>query len=262
MMRVIGVLFLSFYSCVSHAQSFENILLTDSAFIGLSPGNDGLWDTGDELTLTDFNTIGAASSFGFTSSLTDNTFGFWEGTSTNTITVFPNYETTSANFTGEASCTICGPFNFINAPISATLAPGGPYTGSLTSAGVGMFNTLNQSTTTIVSSSINETVSSTTFNVGGVDFGVVLQRGQSPETVFAGNAAVISHFNFIVPLLPSNWASVATDLQSIEILDGPRAGLSGIQTLTSYTLAPVPLPPAVILLGFAILGFSFWRRAY
>lgn len=250
---------LSFVTGAADAQSFRSTLFSDPSLIGHSPGFDGLWGTADDFSAPGLNPAGAISAFGYDSP-TDNTFGFWTGT-LDTIAISATESViTNLSLTGEATCTACGPFNFTQVPISAALAPGGPYLTTLTSAGSAMFNTFNNSLRVVVSSGIDETVQVDTFNVAGVDFGVILFNGQDPAVQFAGNQAAIDHFNFLLPLLPANWTSVQTDLEFIEIVDGLRAGLTGSQSITSYSVV-VPLPAALPLFGAALLlGWRNRRR--
>ncbi len=246
-------------TCAVSAQSFRSTLFSDPSLIGHSPGFDGLWGTADDFSAPGLNPAGAVSAFGYDSP-TDNTFGFWVGTLDSVTISATELELTNLALTGEASCTACGPFNFTNVPITATLAPGGPYITTLTSAGSATFNTFNGSSTVVVSSGIDETVQIDTIQFAGVDFGVILFNGQDPAVQFAGNQAAIDHFNFLLPLLPANWTSVQTDLEIIEIVDGFRAGLTGTQSITSYSVV-VPLPAAWLLFGGALLlGWRSRRR--
>lgn len=248
---------LSIATSVASAQSFRSTFFSDPSLVGRSPGFDGLWGTADDLLVPGLNTQGAVSGFGFNSA-TDNTFGFWVGTLDTVVIGATETAITHLALSGEATCTVCGIFNVTNLPISATLAPGGPYTTMLTSAGSAMFNTFHGSSTVIVSSGIDETVQVDTINFAGVDFGVILFNGQDPAVQFAGNQAAIDHFNFLLPLLPANWSSVQTDLEVIEILDGVRAGLMGTQALTSYSVV-VPAPAALPMFATALL--LGWRHA-
>lgn len=257
---VLLLVFLTFVSCAASAQSFRSTLFSDPSLVGLSPGFDGLWGTADDFAAPGLNTAGAVSGFQFHSA-TDNTFGFWVGTLDSVAISATESVLTNLALSGEATCTACGAFNFTNIPIAASLAPGGPYVTTLTSAGSAMFNTFNSSSTVVVSSGIDETVQLDTINVAGIDFGVILFNGQDPAVQFAGNQAAIDHFNFLLPLLPANWVSVQTDLEIIEIVDGLRAGLTGTQSVTSYSVV-VPLPAALPLFGGALLlGWNLRRRS-
>lgn len=258
MRRILGIITLGILvSSAGHAQEFQATLITDPSLVGKSAGLDGLWNTADDLNVPGLNTIGAASSFGYTSDpTTDNSFGYWQGTSRSN-TVFPNITYLDLNWTGEGSCTTCVP-TISNSATSATLAPGGPYTGTLSSFGY----VFNQGVQFKVSSTEfgEETVAAQTTLLGGDPLGWQLFNGDDPAIVFNGFPDLISHFQFLLSLAPDDWFSVTTELSTITIEDGPRAGLTGVATTNTYT-AVVPLPVGWVLFLSGAAAFTYRRKA-
>lgn len=77
--------------------------------------------------------------------------------------------------------------------------------------------------------------------------GRYLLNGQSASALYSGD--LLTHFNFVTPLLPAEWVGVAHETQTYEVLDGPYAGLTGYNTMTFYSMDPQAVPVPAVPVG-------------
>ncbi len=207
--------------------------LTDDSLVGRATV-DGFLGNGDDTFLPGLNNVGAASQFA--DSL--GNFGFLYGyMATQGLTmVGPQYrhvfganEHTFINMYGEWNSYFLNSFNN------------------------GFTQTLNSGTPSQIT--INEDQTYTTSFVldddgfGGrihlTGSGEYLLAGQDASSLYAGD--LLTHFDFVTPLLPDGWTGVAHEVQTYEVLDGDYAGTTGVNTLTFYTFDAPPEPPPVPL---------------
>lgn len=241
------------------------------ALTGEWPGPDGLWGTGDGATFPSpgEGTLGPLPISGLTPS-NFFTFGGGATSSTDSSGVFGTTVGTWVTNGGApdhpgvntyTSLTTTGLFHndffpFVDFPVS----------GSLSATG----------TSEIIVSPDGRTFTSTLsvdFPAGGLrgDFvgsGFSLFAGEDPNVVFAGDPAIAGHFALLVPLAPVGWEVLATQIYTFEnfdIITGDPLGVTGSGVSVGYTFdAPVPIPPAVLLLGsaFAALVGVNRRRVF
>ncbi|MGE3847888.1 MAG: hypothetical protein AB7I01_13500 [Gammaproteobacteria bacterium] len=218
------------------AQAIDFTFLTHESLVGVL-SVDGFLGNGDDFVAPGLNTLGAASQF----IASNATYGFLGGAMTTAgVTPFGLVEQqffgvsthTSNDMFGEWSHNALGMFNI---PIVQSLDVGSPSVITLHP---------DQSYTT--SFVLHDSVSGGRLAITGS--GHYLRPFQDPSELYSGD--LLTHFETVVPLLPDGWAGVAQENQFWEVLDGPRAGVTGFTSSTFYSLdsAAVPLEPTPVAL--------------
>ena len=138
--------------------------------------------------------------------------------------VFGTNEYTSISTFGEWSSNVLGTFN--NA-FTQTLDVGAP-----------SIFTINQDQTYTSSFVLHD--SAFGGRIAFTGSGRYLLNGQDPATLYTGD--LLTHFNFVTPLLLNSWTSVAHETQTYEVLDGQFAGTTGGNTLTFFSTGSAAIP--------------------
>ena len=196
------------------------------------------------------NTIGAASQF----SASNDVYGFFQGTHTaqgqsifglQDQLLFGSNVFQSINLTGQWNLNSAFLFN---QPLSQSLNTASAHTITINH---------DQSYT---DSFVANDIGSVNGRIQVTGTGHYLLNGQNPTSLYSGD--LLTHFNFVTPLLPTDWQGVAQESQSWTVLDGAFAGVTGFNTLTFYSqdsLAtpqeqPVALGAPWVTTGYVALG--------
>ena len=213
---------------------------------------DAFLGNADDQVVNGINTIGAASQF----SASNGVYGFFQGTHTalgSSILGLNNQVFFGSNVFG--SIRVTGEWNN-----NAALLFNQPFAQSLDFASANSI-TINHDQSYTDSFVVNDSISGGRLQVTGA--GHYLLNGQDPTTLYSGG--LLTHFNFVTPLLPTNWIGVAQETENWSVLDGQFAGLTGVNTLTFYSTdsfstpqePPQPLGAPWVTTGFtAISGLT------
>jgi len=228
-----GLLVITGLAAAPAAEATFLSFLTDDSLAGRVTF-DGFLGNGDDTFLPGLNTFGAASQFA--DSL--GNFGFLRGDmATQGLTmlgpqerhVFGSNEHTYIYMAGEWNSYGLNSFNNF---FSQSLNTGTPSQ-----------ITINEDQTYTTSFVLDDDAFGGRIRLTGS--GEYLLAGQDASSLYAGD--LLTHFDFVTPLLPDGWVGVAHEVQTYEVLDGAYAGTTGINTLTFYTFDDPPEPPPVPL---------------
>ena len=227
-----------------HAIDFT--LLTSDTLIGVLSG-DGFLGNADDILVPGLNTFGGASQF----SAINTTYGFLGGTiSTAGVTPFGLVEQQFFGVSTHTGLATFGEWNsnafgVFNQPFTQSLDAGSPSVITLFP---------DQSYTT------SFVIDDPTYG-GRVAFtseGHYLARFQSPGALYSGD--LLTHFDTVLPLLPNDWAGVAQESQTWEVLDGPQAGVTGFTSLTFFSTdqgaVPFQSTPAALPAPWQTTGWA------
>ena len=188
---------------------------------------DGFLGNADDVIIPGINTLGAASQFASTAG-----YGFVQGThSASGLTilgpqdrvVFGTNVFNSVDLSGEGNIFFPPHFNepgTFNIPFTQHLDLNSPHS-----------STINHDQSYTNSVVLDDTLTGGRIEYTGV--GHYLLANQNAATLYSGDE--LTHFNFVRPLLPSNFAGVAHEIQTFKVLDGPFAGNTGVSTLTFFS---------------------------
>ncbi|MBI2799091.1 MAG: hypothetical protein HYX63_02210 [Gammaproteobacteria bacterium] len=180
---------------------------------------DAFLGNADDQVFNGINTIGAASQF----SVMGGIYGFVQGSFTTQgqsifglqgQQLFGSNVFKSENLSGQWNLNSASLFN---QAFTQTLAATPP--NALT---------INHDQTYTDSFVLNDTLAQGNVQFAGT--GQYLLRNQNAAALYSGS--VLTHFNLVTPLLPSDWTGVAQESQTFKILTGPNAGLTGFATVT------------------------------
>ncbi|MBI2799084.1 MAG: VPLPA-CTERM sorting domain-containing protein [Gammaproteobacteria bacterium] len=214
---------------------------------------DAFLGNSDDRLFSGINTIGAASSF----SASNGVYGFFQGThTTQGQSIFGLQDQQLFGSNVFQSITLTGQWNLnsafrFNQPFSQslntasahtlTINPDQSYTDSFVANDVGSVNGRIQVTGT----------------------GHYLLNGQNPTSLYSGD--LLTHFNFVKPLLPTDWQGVAQESQSWTVLDGAFAGVTGFNTLTFYSQDSLATPqqqPVALGAPWVTTGYAAVQGAF
>jgi hypothetical protein len=214
--------------------------LTHPSLVGMAPGLDGFWGNGNDVDLSaqGLNTHGTAS-----------------------VAVSSDLQALSFVRGGfQSDDHLDGTFDYVSLTVSADVVITGfgessnTQELSATGANSGTYTVPAQTT-----SSTYETILQMP-SIGLVDAifhfesaGAFVVRGQDPATLFSGD--LVTHLNFLIPLLPSNWNILYVAAESYQQIGGPFAGFN---TVVAYSV--VPVPAALPLFAVALGGLAAVRR--
>lgn len=225
-------------------EAAEFTFLADPSLIERSPGPDGLWDTGDEFGGRGINAPGTVSGGFYNTGRLGNfgTISFYGGTfSTDTPTGVlrtGSIPITALNLTGRVVSPSFG-FNFTADEIIGNTQ-------------VNADHTLSSSFSQRVRTSVSNDRQSFT-SLGGF----YLLRGQDPAATFA-DMNIVKHFNFVIPLLPSDWSTVGVERFSFSTISGTNRGSNGFASNTFFTAGGAQVEIGdVSVTDFGIPGESF-----
>ena len=207
---------------------------------------DAFLGNADDQVVNGINTIGAASQF----SASNGVYGFFQGTHT------------------AQGSSILGLDNqlFFGSNVFSSISVNGQWNNNATSTfNHFFFQRLNSVATNSIAINhdqsytdsfvVNDSLSGGRLQVTGS--GHYLLNGQDPAALYSGGS--LTHFNFVTPLLPNNWTGVAQESQNWSVLDGPFAGVTGVNTLTFYSTDSLSTPreqPQSLGAPWAITGFA------
>jgi hypothetical protein len=90
--------------------------------------------------------------------------------------------------------------------------------------------------------------------------------GEDPSTIFA-DAGLITHMNFLIPLLPAGWTVLVAGVDTYLFTEGIIAGVTGVQSSVFFStdadavaVASVPIPASLPLLISALAGLRIVCR--
>ena len=244
---LLAILTISIIGMDSSAAADFQYIEDPSSLVGKSPGVDGLWGSTDDFSVFGLNSLGDASTF----LDSKGNFGFFGGTFKLNAGGAVSYGVNSLSLysgNGEVS-------SFFNSP----------YTQAIDSS---VTNTVNIGTDNTATGSFG-VVQMDSF--GGAKTSVVgsytyLQPGQNPSVIFSGQTDLINHYKFLLTLVPSDWTVLGTGFDSFEYTAGVNLGATGVSSVSWFSndpdaaLAPVPVPPALFLLGSALAALVSVRR--
>ena len=192
------------------------------------------------------NNNGAASQFSFT----NGNYGFLEGqmeVRSNTLfglspkLAFGLNEHNFVDMSGHWNNNSFGLFNQ-------------PFNQSLNTSSPSIIN-INPDQTYTTSFVLDDSASGSRLQITGS--GQYLLNSQNASDLYAGD--VLTHFDTVVPLLPGGWQTVSQETQTVEVLDGAFAGLTGVATVTFYSFdfgsAPAN-PPSALGPPWLTTGFT------
>ena len=223
--------------------------VTFDAFLGNA--DDQLFPPNPTIFFPGVNTIGAASQF----SASNGVYGFFQGSHVlqgNSVfglqdsVLFGSNVFQSIDLSGQGNLNSALLFNV---PFTQSLNTNSPHTV-----------TINNDHSYTDSFVMNDTGFGGRIQVTGT--GHYFRRIENPSRLFSGD--LLGHFNFVTPLLPTDWTGVAQESQTFTVLDGPRAGVTGFNTLTFFSedefsnprKQPVALGAPWVITGYAIPTFT------
>ena len=229
-------LFIAIFSMSGNASATPTTLsfLENPTFSTLSPGEDGLYNTGDELPIPivpgHSNDSGAASVGSTLPGLLVNftgsaVFGAPLQVGVNTMVAL---DTKIETLSGDVSAAL-----------------------DLTATNELIWNADNTFTTAFTHLISNGDVNVLTHDNSK---GYYLLKGQNPDDIFGLNSALAKHFNFLTPLLPNDWTVVTTNLFESEYTASGYDPQSFFGSITTVQTSPVPEPSTMILFGVGIVG--------
>ena len=167
---------------------------------------------------------------------------------------------TSAFFVGQMTTQGLTPFG----PTPAHIFGANEHT-SVNIFGPGISASLNTDTPSIITTDRDQSYTASfvlndTRSAGGrvglSGIGYYLKRSQIASELYSGD--LLTHFETVIPLLHRSWQGVGHQIESWEILDGPRVGATGMNTVTFFTFDGVP-PRAAGILASAMGDDGFCR---
>jgi len=222
----------------------EFTLLSHPSLAGLITSDPYLGNADDEL-FPGINTFGGASQYLGSTGI----YGFLGGTiSTRGLTAFGPHPQQIFGMNEFVSVDMFGEWNFnpaslFNQPHTQSLDAGSPAVSMISP---------NQTYTTSFVLYDDGYAGHMQFN----GTGRYLLNGQLASDLYTGD--VLTHFNTVTPLLPTDWQGVAQESQTWSVLDGPNVGITGFTTSTFFTTdtAAIPTePPAPLGAPWVTSGF-------